>query len=65
MTDEQKAASINARAAVLVATVLGMAAENAQRQLRGHSMAYDEDAFAAAINSSGATKMDVEAVFFT
>lgn len=53
MNDEQKAAYIIAQAAVLQATVAGMAAENMIRWHRSESMAYDESAFEDAINKSG------------
>lgn len=53
MTPEQKAAVINARAAMLVATAIGMHAENMQRQALGYSMAYGEDAFQKVIDESG------------
>lgn len=50
MTDEQKAAYVMGQAACLMAEVAGMQAENMQRESLGHSMAYDEQAFADAIN---------------
>lgn len=52
MTDEQKAAFIMAQAAVLNAEITGMAAENYIRMYRGEALAYDEQAFQAAVNRS-------------
>lgn len=54
MTPEQGAALLMARSACLIATVLGMQAENMQREACGHSMAYDDEAFQKAIDDSGA-----------
>lgn len=53
MTPEQEAAYIIAQAAVLSATVAGMQAENAYREMQGKTIAYGEDAFVDAINRSG------------
>ncbi len=47
MTPEQKAAFINAQAACAMAEIAGMQAANQHRLSLGHSIAYDEDAFAA------------------
>lgn len=52
MNDEQKAAFIMAQAACLNAEIAGMVAENMQREVLGHSMAYGEEAFVAAVNRS-------------
>jgi len=53
MTSEQQAAYIMAQAAALNAEVAGMQAENAFREMQGHTIAYGEDAFQAAINRYG------------
>jgi len=45
MTDEQKAAYINAQCVAANAGIQGMIAENQQRIHRGESLAYTEDAF--------------------
>ncbi len=45
MTDEQKAAFINAQASIYNGRVAGMVAENQQRMALGNSVAYDEEAF--------------------
>ena len=52
MSDEQKAAFLNAAAACLIAEVLGMQAENLVRANSGLSPAYDSEAFFAAIDRS-------------
>lgn len=52
MTDEQKAAYVNAQAAVLNATIAGMQAANLERESHGHTLAYDEAAFQEAIDTS-------------
>ena len=53
MTNEQKAAYINAQAAVLAGTIAGMQAENTYRQHRGETIAYSQDAFIKVIDESG------------
>lgn len=45
MTEEQKAAYVNAMAAGAMIEALGMVAENQQRVLQGKDLAYAEDAF--------------------
>ena len=45
MTHEERAAFINAQAALLNCEVAGMVAENMQREQLGHSMAYTEENF--------------------
>lgn len=45
MDREQKIAYINSQTVCAQAELSGMEAENAQREHRGESMAYDEDAF--------------------
>lgn len=45
MTDEQKAAYVNAQTALLNAEIVGMVAENNQREAVGASMAYVEHDF--------------------
>jgi hypothetical protein len=42
MTEEQKAAVINARAATAMIRALGMQAANDQRKHRGEAMAFDQ-----------------------
>ena len=53
MTNEQKAAYINAQAAVLNGTIAGMQAENVYRQHRGETIAYSQDAFIKVVDESG------------
>lgn len=45
MNDEQKAAYVMAQAACALIEVAGMIAANQVRQMKGHSLAYDEEAF--------------------
>lgn len=45
MTPEQKAAFVNAQAALLNAEIAGMQAENQHRLSRGETIAYGEDGF--------------------
>ncbi len=47
MTDEQKAAYVNAQTALLLVELEGMKALNAYRESRGFAQAYDEKAFEA------------------
>lgn len=47
MTTEQSAAYVNSEAACALIEAMGMAAENQQRQHRGESMAYTQEAFEA------------------
>jgi hypothetical protein len=47
MTDEQKAAYIYAQAVCAMAEIEAMKAENAFRQMRGESMAYNDESFLA------------------
>ena len=51
MSDIDRAALVIGQSARLVAAVMGMHAENMQRQHRGESMAYDDDAFQKAIQT--------------
>lgn len=53
MTDEQRAAVINARAATAMIRAMGMQAENDQRKHRNESMAYGEADFAKVIDEEG------------
>ena len=53
MTEEQKAAYIIAQATCASAEIAGMQAANQHRLSLGHSIAYDEDAFAAIANKYG------------
>lgn len=46
MTPEQKAAYIYAQSVSALAEIQGMIAENQNRERRGYSQAYDEQAFA-------------------
>lgn len=61
MNENQRAAFIMAQAAVLQAEVAGMVAENQHRLSLGHSIAYGEDAFQAAIARSGCAHNDAVA----
>lgn len=63
MTDEQKAAFINAQSACAMATIQGMTAENMQRAAVGSSMAYDEAAFLAVIKEYGINRNTVMMFF--
>ena len=51
MSDIDRAALVIGQSARLVAAVMGMHAENMQRQHCGESMAYDDDAFQKAIQT--------------
>jgi nitrous oxidase accessory protein NosD len=53
MTNEQKAAYVQAQAAAALIEAMGMAAENMQRSHQGASIAYDEKAFLAIIEKYG------------
>lgn len=53
MTPEQKAAYVMAMAAAAHAEVEAMRAENMQREMRGESMAYNDEAFIALIERYG------------
>ncbi len=53
MTDEQKAAYIQAQAVAALIEAMGMAAENMQRSHQGASIAYDEKAFLEIIEKYG------------
>ena len=50
MTEEQKAAAINARTACATIRAMGMQAENMQREVLGQSMAYTYDDFLLVIS---------------
>lgn len=63
MTPEQKAAYVMGQAACLIAEVLGMHAENMQREHRGESMAYTEKDFDNAIGRSGCHHNSTIALF--
>ena len=52
MTPEQKAAFINAQAAILNAQIAGMVSENMNRANRGEALAYTEDDFTKLIDAS-------------
>lgn len=54
MTPEQQAAFIIAQAAVFNAEIAGMVAENQWRTHRGEVIAYAEDAFTKATETTGA-----------
>jgi len=47
MTDEQKAAYVNAQTACALAEIEGMKAENWMRERRGQTIAYGEEEFLA------------------
>ena len=53
MTDEQKAAYINAQAACALAEIAGMQAQNQHRLALGQSIAYGEQDFAAGPDKYG------------
>jgi len=53
MTDEQKAAYVYAQAVCAIAEIEGMKALNMQRNVLGHSMAYDDEAFFGVIDKYG------------
>ncbi|MHC4188433.1 MAG: hypothetical protein ACYSUB_01990 [Planctomycetota bacterium] len=53
MSPEEKAAVINARAAMALVRAMGMQAENLNRQQRGESIAYVEEAFEQVIIDEG------------
>ena len=53
MSDEQKAAYIMSQAACVIAEVLGMQAENMQREATGKSMAYTAEDFAGVVDKYG------------
>ena len=53
MTPVQKAAYIQAQAACAMAEIVGMQAMNTYREMRGETIAYDEDAFFAIPDSYG------------
>ena len=53
MTTEEKVAFINSQIACANIEAMGMVAENMQRASLGHSMAYDDSAFAALIDQYG------------
>ena len=64
MTDDQKAAVINARAATAMIRAMGMHAENMQRQHRGEVMAYTSDDFMKIIEEEGTHWNAVAGVLF-
>ena len=49
-SDPGKAADVVARAAILFARVSGFNATNAQRQIQGYAIAFQDDAFEIAID---------------
>jgi len=53
MTEEQKAAYVNAQATAALIEAMGMAAENMQREQHGQSIAYNEKAFQDVIEKWG------------
>lgn len=53
MTDEQKAAYVNAQAACAMAEIAGMQALNQYRLARGEAIAYSDEAFDAIPNKYG------------
>jgi hypothetical protein len=64
VTEEQKAAMINARCATAMIRAMGMQAENAQRQHRGESLAYNEEAFLQVIEEEGTHWNAIHKVLF-
>lgn len=63
MTREQQAAFIIAQAACASAEIAGMQAANQHRLSLGHTIAYDEDAFAAIADKYGISHNAVIAFF--
>ena len=59
MTPEQSAAFINSQTACAMITAMGMHAENKQREVLGHSMAYVNNDFIGLINKSGIGHNDI------
>ena len=53
MSDEAKAAVLNARCATAMIRAMGMQAENMQREHRGESMAFTYEDFEKVINEEG------------
>jgi hypothetical protein len=53
MTEEQKAAIINARCATAMIRAMGMQAENDRRKWHGEPPAYNENNFLAVIEEEG------------
>ena len=60
MTEEQKAAVINARCATALIRSLGMQAENEQRKYRNEAMAYVEADFTKVIEEEGIGHNDIQ-----
>lgn len=63
MRAEERLAFVISQAAVLMATVAGMQAENQYRLARGETIAYAEQAFVDAIAQSGCGHHAVIALF--
>ena len=63
MTDEQKAAVVIANAARLIATVLGMQAENQDCAARAKSITFLMDDFVKEIDASGCHINDIHSLF--
>ena len=55
MTDDQKAAYINAQVALFNAEIAGMVAENTIRAHRNETLAYPESAFSEVMNKYDST----------
>lgn len=53
MNPEQRAAFLHAQAACAMIEAMGMVADNQHRQMQGHSIAYDGEAFQALIGRYG------------
>lgn len=63
MNPEQKVAFIQARTVAAMAEILGMEAENKQREVLGHSMAYVHQDFCSVIDIYGIGHNDVISFF--
>jgi len=53
MTDEQRAAYIQAQTVSALAEIEGMKAANKYREMRGETIAYNEDSFYAVVDKYG------------
>lgn len=64
ITDEQKAAYVQAQAVAALIEAMGMAAENMQRSHQGASIAYDEKAFLEIIEKYGLHHNGLMSLFY-
>lgn len=65
MTEEQKAAIINARCTTAMIRAMGMQAENLQRELSGESLAYVEKDFKEIIEEEGTHWNSIHKILFS